>query len=237
MIPDKPATGGPSSYIRQKRFIELSIMLGAFVVVPKFMLLLAPSLWDGNQASPAVLLQAIWDLFFVFAFLFISDPRLLRKREYWRFDFRITGTALALAASLFIIAIILGLVMSGAGVKPSPDSFPFSKETLLPLILGAIARLAIGALFEELFFRIYLLERLRGLGVPLPVGFGISLVLFAWGHSYEGLAGIVGSAVLGAVFGYAWLRWRSVWANSLAHFLYNLSVYLIAVFSTRAVSI
>lgn len=74
---------------------------------------------------------------------------------------------------------------------------------------------------EEFFFRSYLLGRLDEAGLPAWACVALSTALFAAGHIYEGVLGVLITAVIGLGLALAYLRTRSLHVVALAHGLYN----------------
>jgi membrane protease YdiL (CAAX protease family) len=74
--------------------------------------------------------------------------------------------------------------------------------------------------FEELFYRGYLLSIARGLG-PDWLALPAVTILFGLGHLYQGARGIIQTALVGAVFlALAWFS-QSLWLPMLAHALFD----------------
>lgn len=76
---------------------------------------------------------------------------------------------------------------------------------------------------EELFFRAFLVDK---------VGIVLSALIFGLAHfSYGSVVEILGAFVIGLVFGYFYIRNRSVSQNILAHVIFNIcSIALLKVF-------
>ncbi len=75
---------------------------------------------------------------------------------------------------------------------------------------------------EEVLVVGYLLTRLRQLSVRPWIAVLISAVLRGSYHLYQGYGGFVGNAIMGAVFGAAFLRWRRLWPMVVAHSLIDI---------------
>ena len=78
---------------------------------------------------------------------------------------------------------------------------------------------------EELYFRSYLLSELAPLGRTKAIA--ASTALFAIGHIYQGGLAFVGTALIGTLLSFAFLRYRNTHIVALGHGLYNLAVVLI----------
>lgn len=75
---------------------------------------------------------------------------------------------------------------------------------------------------EELAYRGYVLNRAADVGgrtrAAWVVAFVLVMALFGFGHSYQGIAGVIGSAVSGLIFGLVYLAsGRNLWASIIAH--------------------
>ena len=112
---------------------------------------------------------------------------------------------------------------------PIEEQWHISSSEMLPLLF--VVGIATGYL-EEGFFRGYLYEQTRMLGLSkLPSVIGISL-LFGLGHFYQGIPGVITTTAMGALL----LTFRiccktSVHPLAIGHGLYNFSVFVFAVFS------
>ncbi len=118
-----------------------------------------------------------------------------------------------------VIATATGLQRLGIEISaPTGGGFRLTRPELLPLV--AVTSLLTGYR-EELFFRAYMLTRLRQTGVAFPAAVAVSTVLFAVGHLYQGLLGLAFAAVIGVILAIAFRRRRSVHPIGLAHAGYN----------------
>jgi hypothetical protein len=75
---------------------------------------------------------------------------------------------------------------------------------------------------EELAYRGYVLNRAADVGgrtrLAWVVAFVLVMALFGFGHSYQGIAGMIGSAVSGLIFALVYLgSGRNLWASIIAH--------------------
>jgi len=131
------------------------------------------------------------------------------------------GAATLAVVGVCMAPITLGaglLDRSGAGALSSTVHWHLAAPWLLPLVL--VTSLAAGY-SEELFFRSYLLTRLPQIGVGIGGAVAGSVLLFGLGHLYEGVPGFVGTAIIGLVLSYVFLRRRSLHPIAIAHGLYN----------------
>lgn len=75
---------------------------------------------------------------------------------------------------------------------------------------------------EELTYRGYVLNRIADLGKRTPLAWAASLALvtalFGFGHSYQGLAGMIDTGIHGLILGILYLATgRNLWASIIAH--------------------
>ena len=75
---------------------------------------------------------------------------------------------------------------------------------------------------EELAYRGYVLNRTADLGKRTPLAWAAGLILvtglFAFGHSYQGLAGMIDTGIHGLILGLVYFAsGRNLWAGIIAH--------------------
>jgi membrane protease YdiL (CAAX protease family) len=209
---------------RQKSLLELAVIAGGFSLLPLLQSILnqldSHPVAMADPASPVALLQYLWNLVLL-AFLIAHSPAPLRLgRAPWQPKSRQLLAGLALAALLLAMAGVLGRFLP----SPSSAAIPFAKpQNPLGTVLMVLT-IVLAVSQEELLYRVYFLERLRGLGAPALAAIGMSVCLFALGHQYQGLTGLVLALCLGSVLSLAWWRWRSYWLVWVGHLAYNLLV-------------
>jgi membrane protease YdiL (CAAX protease family) len=86
----------------------------------------------------------------------------------------------------------------------------------IPVLLLSAAQ---NAALEEVVVLGYLISRLERLGVRPSRAVAISAVIRGSYHLYQGAGGFIGNAVMGAIFGVLFLRWRRVTPMIIAHTL------------------
>ena len=141
--------------------------------------------------------------------------------------------ALFIFAGIFVLLIVLGLILS---LIPAADRsflssgfrWKLDNPRLIPLVL--VFCLVVGYR-EELFFRSYLLTRLSHLHIPPAVCIGMSTLLFAAGHAYQGVAGLIVALIQGLYFAILFLRLKNIHPLAIAHALYNASVLVVSMFT------
>jgi membrane protease YdiL (CAAX protease family) len=124
----------------------------------------------------------------------------------------ITGLAIAFVSSC----------MSG----PSAQVLLHSPSTPAGWIVLGFS-LVIAAYTEESFFRFYLLSRKDELKMSAVQALIFSVLLFSICHIYEGPWGFLNAALSGTFLCFIFLRYRSIHGISIAHGLYNMTIYAI----------
>lgn len=165
-----------------------------------------------------------WQFMLLLYLLSTSMPRLFRVKQYWAFDLHILVRGLSLGLGLLFLAILAGYGL------PHPDAgaMPFQRPAYVAGYIPILIILTLAVMLEELLFRVYYLERLTSLGARPWAAILVAVPLFALGHQYQGLAGIVIATILGTALSWAWLRWHNYWINCLAHLLYNATILWLA---------
>jgi uncharacterized protein len=120
--------------------------------------------------------------------------------------------------------------------SPNLVAFKAVKGNPLALLIGLGIVWIFGAFGEEMFFRGFLLNSLYKL---LPNRYfnnnfkwGLSLlitsVLVGFGHSYQGVTGMILTGIIGCCFGLIYLKNKqNLWANILAHGFYDTVAFVI----------
>ena len=113
------------------------------------------------------------------------------------------------------IGLALSIIISQQLGWTFGESMAFDK-----LSLGTILLIVLRAgIAEEIFFRGYIIERLKALTGKVYFAAGLSLIPFALFHYTQGPAGILISFVLGGIFTGMYLWKRDLKANIIAHFI------------------
>ncbi len=196
--PDTAPHGGPA---------DLALYMARFLAAASpQVLLLGYLIWLRGPEEPG---RSVWAEFG------ISRPRAADL-----------GWAIVLLAGAFLLLAAAGLLL---GFLPEEarrrlaGGFRWRLEDARLLPLAACFSLLTGYR-EELFFRAYLLTRLRQAGLPAAAGVAASGLLFACGHAYQGLIGLGVALALGLYFAAAFARLRNLHRVAWAHGLYNLAV-------------
>lgn len=94
----------------------------------------------------------------------------------------------------------------------------------------------VAAATEELFFRLVLPLLIAKVAGNAWIGFGAALLLFAFAHRYQRLAGVVGTAIGGAFLTLLYLRTGTLWLPIAAHAAINLNGLVIRPWLARRIS-
>jgi len=132
------------------------------------------------------------------------------------------GLGLILFVPVFFIASLLGALLERLGLSgPAPGAM----DALMPHTPGqfalAIALVIVVAISEEFIFRGYLIRRFASSAGSLALGVIIATVIFAFGHGYEGSAGVITVGFIGLVFALIYVWRGSLVAPVVMHFLQN----------------
>jgi len=126
---------------------------------------------------------------------------------------------------LFITGFTVSLVSSFIGGTEAEITL-YSPTTALGWALLCISCIA-AAYLEESFFRFYIISRREDLKLSATYALVFSTALFSICHLYEGPWGFLNAALSGAFLGFIFLRYRAIHGISLAHAMYNITVYVI----------
>jgi membrane protease YdiL (CAAX protease family) len=124
------------------------------------------------------------------------------------------GLALFVVIGLGGIAVYLGSVALGVNrfVVPAP---PLGHWWTVPvLVLNAVE----AGLLEEVI-AVYLITRLRQLGLTAAAAVAASALLRGTYHLYQGWGGFLGNLAMGLLFGFVFVRTKRAWPLVIAHTL------------------
>jgi membrane protease YdiL (CAAX protease family) len=124
-------------------------------------------------------------------------------------------------AALYVVAVELG---TNRFVVPAP---PVGYWWTVPILVLASIR---AGLLEEVVAVGYLVTRLQQSAWRDVTAVGASAVLRAGYHLYQGWGGFLGNLVLGAAFGWFFVRTRRTWPLVIAHVLLDVgagAIYLL----------
>ena len=131
---------------------------------------------------------------------------------------------------LMLIPIIIFLVaLPETGQKIFKEGYRWKLQHISQLPLAILFCITTGY-SEEIFFRSYLLTRLKQLGSSPYVSVTVSSLLFAMGHLYQGYTGYIVAAIQGVYFSIIFLKKKNIHLTALAHSLYNFTVLTASLF-------
>ena len=116
----------------------------------------------------------------------------------------------AAGLGIYLAAVELGL---NRFVVPAPP--PGHWWTWLAVVMTAAG----AALLEEVVVLAYLITRLQQLRWSALAAVAASALLRASYHLYQGWGGFIGNLLMGALFGFLFVRWRRAWPFVICHFL------------------
>ena len=140
--------------------------------------------------------------------------------------------ALVIFAGIFALLLIMGLILAllptgGEALFSEGFRWKLRDPRLIPVVL--LFCLVTGYR-EELFFRSYLLTRFSQASLPVAAGIGMSTLLFASGHVYQGLAGFAVAVIQGLYFSVLFILLKNIHPLAIAHGLYNTTVLIVTLF-------
>jgi membrane protease YdiL (CAAX protease family) len=224
----EPAGSSDSAATLTKRQAAVDIVF-AILLVPVSSLIAAVvvAVFSGAPSLPAtVLIQALLSLAGVSAVLRWRS-RSWSEIGMRRLHGRDLGRALVVLFAGFGVnaALVLTIYAFHPEVLRSHlsdlQSIAGSLTEGIPLA-AVLALLLLVGIYEEIVARGLLLTRSRQLfgGTVVPIVF--SSVLFGLGHFYQGIYGIVQTALFGAVLAALTLRWGTLWPAIFAHAAVNM---------------
>jgi membrane protease YdiL (CAAX protease family) len=125
------------------------------------------------------------------------------------------GAAVAAAIGGTGLALYLAAQAAGVNLTVAPSGLPHVWWRIPVLILSAWQN----AILEEVVVLGYLLRRVGQLGWSWPAAVAVSSVVRGSYHLYQGVGGLIGNIVMGAVFCLLYRRWGRVGPLVAAHAL------------------
>jgi len=161
----------------------------------------------------------LWLLYAIIYFAIVREDTNVRSIGIVKLRTLDFARGLAILLSLYVIAAALTILMATIGFTIPGEVEMFLPQELFGKLMWVAMSFTAG-FCEEAVFRGYLMTRIRLWGnfsswtIPLIV----SSLLFGIPHLYQGFAGVVVITVLGAMFGYSYIRYRTIWPAIIAHF-------------------
>jgi len=211
---------------RKEQAIEVSVFL--LLIVPTIILsYFITEQADGGGESFTVLATAtiIRDLALVGLILFFlwrngEDTARIgwTSRHIWT-D---VGLGLVLFLPVLYAASLLGALLQQLGLSgPSEEAV----QALLPRTPAqfalAIALVIVVAISEEFIFRGYLIRRLNSATGSIVAAILLASVIFAFGHGYQGTAGVITVGFIGLIYALVFVWRGSLLAPVVMHLLQN----------------
>jgi membrane protease YdiL (CAAX protease family) len=139
----------------------------------------------------------------------------LRTRRAWR-DVLL---GLVLYVPFSIALALLAALLAALGLPPTQPP-AFLQPRLSPLEIGlAVVLVVVVAIAEEILFRGYLLLRLRAVVGHTWSAVALASLLFATGHAYQGIGGMIAVAYMAIAFSVVYLWRKSLVAPIVLHFI------------------
>jgi membrane protease YdiL (CAAX protease family) len=132
------------------------------------------------------------------------------------------GVALAAAIGGSGLLLYLGARAAGANLTVIPEALPEVWWKTPVLIASAVQN----AVLEEVIVVGYLLRRLGQLGWSPMAALAASSVLRGSYHLYQGIGGLIGNMVMGAIFVLLYRRWGRVGPLVAAHALIDIVAFV-----------
>jgi len=149
---------------------------------------------------------------------------------------------LIVIAALVLLVLILALINKLQKRKPSSDKMLKLTENVRKLLPSTGTERIVCVLVaftagfcEEFLYRGWLLNLTGAACKSIWLGLLISSVLFGFAHLYQGRSGIIGTAVLGLVFGLVYIVSRSLLPGQLLHTFLDLNnLFALAKLASRS---
>ncbi len=217
-IPAAQLGGSPSVKVQL-----FEVLAFCFLIVPGLLFSSSAGQSLKENFTPAILGVMLSELALVFLVLFF----LWRNRENlsrvgWISKGLIKEIFLGIA--LFIpIAYVISYVDSGLsslGVPTQKGHIPsFLEPSGISQDIMAGFLVVVVAISEETIFRGYLILRFKSITGSASAAIVVSTLIFAAGHGYEGIGGVIIVGVMGAIFALIYLWRKSIAAPIAMHFI------------------
>jgi membrane protease YdiL (CAAX protease family) len=170
--------------------------------------------------------------------LFIPRWHTAEVGRYLRFRrFPLSGLALSVAGTLFLLPLAVGLGQWLYSFFPELARWNEAMEPLIvdprpwPLAATVLVIAVVPALCEEVLFRGYFQGTLER-RLSAPWHFLVSGTVFALFH--QQVLSLLSLLLVGIYLGYVFFRFRSIYLTMICHFLYNASLILLSNFPPQA---
>jgi membrane protease YdiL (CAAX protease family) len=155
----------------------------------------------------------------------------LRRPRSW---LSTIGLALLIGIGYQVLDILLiaPLLQKQTGEAVDLSQFSSIQGNLLLLIVSLVVSWTLAAFIEEMFFRGYLLNRILDFAGRERIGMAIALIInaliFGAAHYYQGITGVVDTALAGLVLGiFYFVSGRNLWLPILTHGIIDTTGFLL----------
>jgi membrane protease YdiL (CAAX protease family) len=223
---------GPT--VTKVKWVELGVFL--FLIVPPMLTSLFLTSYGDLRFTPVAVSSILSDLALmslVFYFLWRNGESLGQIGWKSTNAVRDIGWGVVLYFPiLFGIGYLENLLRSaGFSAHKSLPSF-LTAHGPGKIVLASIL-VTVVAIAEETIFRGYLIHRFKALTGSAAAAVLLSSLIFAMGHGYEGMAGMISIFVLGVIFALIYLWRKSLVAPMVIHFLTDfISIVVAALLTT-----
>jgi hypothetical protein len=218
-MPQRPSARGPGPHFHPVVVLEALLL---------YCILFLPGALRGESPPVPAVFSINRELMRIIAY---NLPALALIWYLWR-----RGKALPLPSWADLFAFLWAfpsLILISLSISAAAAHFPGQSQGFMagaPSGAAGIAVMVFSCLstgyLEESYFRYYLGEKIREMGLASWVFMLISCVLFGLCHLYEGPWGTMNSVLAALILGLIYIRFRCLHGLALAHGLYNAVVYL-----------
>ncbi|AHH10775.1 CPBP family intramembrane metalloprotease [Borrelia coriaceae] len=108
-------------------------------------------------------------------------------------------------------------------VEVGGSDFVWNIGSKQSLFLMVITSLFTGGI-EELFYRAFIITKLKQVGIASLITVLISSLIFAYGHFYYGFVGFFVALIFGVILSYIYLIHKNIYYSIFVHSFYNIFV-------------
>jgi membrane protease YdiL (CAAX protease family) len=142
------------------------------------------------------------------------------------------GIGIGIVFNAFDLAVVFPLLQHTTGEPADLSQFDSIHGNIAVLLFWLALAWTLGAFGEEMTWRGYILNRLADLFGRRPAGWALGLlimaVLFGFGHSYQGITGVVDNVLWGVLYGVLYLAsGRNLWLPIIAHGVENSTSFIL----------
>ncbi len=199
-----------------KNHIDYFLLLFLFAIPPVF---------NTGQSSYTAVAPVLGVLLQIAVCVYIIFKYKMQKRSLKRFSV----FALAVAFAMLMINGLGWNYVAGLFGSTGSEIDKIMPEGILETIYSVFC-LAVAALYEELFFRLFLPDETASLfhsgAFRIPCELFI-ILLFAFGHRYLGLWAVINAFLAGLILRVSYVKSGSFLSCFAAHFIYNAIIFFV----------